>query len=314
MVGARGKQLLLITGGTGMVGRNLIRHPRSDDWTVVAPGRQELDLSDASAVAVYLAALRPDAIVHAAGLVGGIHANIANPVRFLTENVQMGQNVVLGARAAKVGKVLNLASTCMYPRDIATGISEDRILSGRLEPTNEGYALAKIVVTRLCEYIRREEPALQYKTLIPCNIYGRFDSFDPARSHLIPAVIHKIHFAKEQGLEAVEIWGDGLARREFMYAGDLAEAIFTALADIASVPDVMNVGLGYDYTINEYYRAVAGIVGWSGRFEHNLARPTGMDRKLSDVQRLRAWGWQASTSLQDGIRRTYEYYLERAGL
>jgi GDP-L-fucose synthase len=307
-----GKQgVLLITGGTGMVGRNLIDHPRSGDWTIVAPSRQELDLGDASSVAAYVAGLRPDAVVHAAGLVGGIHANIANPVRFLTENVQIGQNIVLGARAAGVRIFLNLASTCMYPRNIASWISEDRILTGQLEPTNEGYALAKIVVTRLCEYIRREDRALQYKTVIPCNIYGRFDTFDPARSHLIPAVIHKIHLAKKEGRDEVEIWGDGQARREFMYVGDLAEAIFAVLADIESVPDVMNVGLGHDYSIVEYYRAVAEIVGWTGRFTHDLSRPAGMDRKLADVQRIKAWGWEASTTLREGICRTYEYYLER---
>lgn len=306
-----GKGRLFITGGGGMVGRNLREHPAIAAWDILAPGRAELDLTDASALRRWFADNRPDAVIHSAGLVGGIQANMARPVDFLTVNAAIGQNVILAARDAGVTRFLNLASTCMYPRGADGALTEEMVLAGELEPTNEGYAIAKILATRLCQYIRREDPSLQYKTLIPCNLYGRHDKFDPAHSHLVPAVIHKVHEAKRTGADTVEIWGDGTARREFLYAGDLADAALRALDDIAAIPDLMNVGLGHDHSINDYYATVAEIVGWSGRFVHDLTRPVGMKRKLSDVARLRDWGWQAPTSLQEGLRRTYDFYLER---
>lgn len=309
MAGTKGR--LLITGGNGMVGRNLREHPASADWEVLSPSRADLDLTDAQSVRHWFMHHRPDAVIHAAGLVGGIQANLASPVAFLAVNAAMGQNIVLAAREAGVVRFLNLASTCMYPRGLDMPLTEDLILTGELEPTNEGYAIAKILTTRLCQYVRREDPTLQYKTLIPCNLYGRHDKFDPAHSHLVPAVIHKVHEAKRNGAETVDIWGDGTARREFLYAGDLADATLRALDDIEALPDLMNVGLGQDHCINDYYATVADLVGWTGRFEHDLTRPVGMKRKLSDVARLAAWGWQAPTPLREGLRRTYEFYLER---
>lgn len=302
---------LLITGGSGMVGRNLREHPAIAGWKVLAPSSAELDLTDAAAVRRWLADHRPDAVIHAAGLVGGIQANMARPVDFLVINAAIGQSVILGARDAGITRFINLASTCMYPRGMDTPLSEDMVLTGELEPTNEGYAIAKILATRLCQYIRREDASLHYKTLIPCNLYGRHDKFDPAHSHLVPAVIHKVHQAKQAGSDSVEIWGDGTARREFLYAGDLADATLRALDRIDTLPDLMNVGLGHDHSINDYYAAAAEVVGWTGRFVHDLSRPVGMKRKLSDVSCLSAWGWQAPTSLRDGLRRTYDFYLER---
>lgn len=310
MPGTKGR--LLITGGSGMVGQNLREHPGIAGWDVLAPGRADLDLTDSAAVHQWFNRMKPDAVIHAAGLVGGIQANMANPVAFLTVNASIGQNIILAARASGVTRFLNLASTCMYPRHLDTAMSENLILTGELEPTNEGYAIAKILATRLCEYIRREDPALQYKTLIPCNLYGRHDKFDPAHSHLVPAVIHKVHEAKRTGADTVEIWGDGTARREFLYAGDLADAALRALDDIAVLPDLMNVGLGHDHSINDYYATVADVVGWTGQFVHDLSRPVGMKRKLSDVTRLGEWGWTAPTNLRDGLRLTYDFYLERA--
>lgn len=293
-----------------MVGRNLAEHAALADWTILSPTRGELDLTDYVATQAYIERHRPDAIIHAAGKVGGIQANIANPVRFLVDNLDVGRNVVMAARHAGVSVLLNLGSSCMYPRGHDAALREEQVLTGELEPTNEGYAIAKIATARLCSYIRREDPAYQYKTLIPCNLYGRYDKFAPQHSHLVPAVIAKVHDAKINGLDAVEIWGDGSARREFMYAGDLADALVRALDSAATLPDMMNVGLGYDYTINEYYAAAANVIGWQGRFVHNLDRPVGMARKLVDTTRQRDWGWQASTSLEDGIRKTYHFYLE----
>jgi len=223
----------------------------------------------------------------------------------------MGRNLVWAARQQGVPRLINLGSSCMYPRNAANPLREEMILQGELEPTNEGYALAKIATARLCQYIAREDSGYAYKTLIPCNLYGRHDNFDPASSHLIPAVIHKMHRAKEENRETVEIWGDGLARREFMYAGDLADCLAKAVCSYDTLPELMNVGIGQDCTILEYYRTVAEVVGFRGRFVHNLAKPVGMQRKLVDVTRAGAWGWTAQTSLQQGIAQAYDYYLQQ---
>lgn len=301
---------LFLTGGTGMVGRNLLAHPSAADWDIAAPGSAELDLMNADAVVDFVADFQPDVIVHAAGKVGGIRANIAAPVEFLDCNTAIGRNVIMAAYTQKVKKLINLGSTCIYPRNAENPLREEQILTGELEPTNEGYALAKILALRLCEYIRREAPEYQYKTIIPCNLYGPFDKFDPQNSHLIPAIIHKVHLAMTSGDPEVEIWGNGEARREFMFAADLAGLIFKAANDIEAMPDLLNAGVGTDHSINEFYQIVAQNVGLDAQFVHDLSKPTGMAQKLCDTTRQSDWGWQPQTSLSDGIAKTYQYYLE----
>ncbi|WCM92446.1 GDP-L-fucose synthase [Acidovorax sp. NCPPB 2350] len=300
---------ILLTGATGMVGRNFLEHPGAAGFDIVAPTHAELDLLDFPQVERFIGRCAPDAVVHAAGVVGGIQANIRHPVRFLLGNLDMGRNVVTAARSAGVRRLLNLGSSCMFPRGRDTPLLEDMVLTGQLEPTNEGYALAKIMVARLCEYITREDSGFSYKTLIPCNLYGRHDKFSPDVSHLVPAILQKIHAAKRDGAAAVEIWGDGSARREFMYAGDLAGCIVEAMHRFDSLPPVMNVGMGSDHSINDYYRIGAQIVGYEGGFHHDLTKPVGMQRKLVDTSRSREWGWQASTPLEVGMRKAYDYYL-----
>jgi len=304
------KARILLTGGSGMVGRNILEHPMVCQFEVIAPGSDELNLSDFVATRRFMADVKPDAVIHSAGRVGGIQANIANPVDFLVTNVDLGRNVILAAREAGVNKLLNLGSSCMYPRNATNPLGEDLILKGELEPTNEGYAIAKVFATRLCQYISRENSSLHYKTLIPCNLYGRHDKFSPAHSHLIPAIIHKVHQAKQQGHAAVDIWGDGTARREFMYAGDLADAVLRGIADFEQVPELMNVGLGHDFSINEYYAVAAEVIGWHGEFVHDSTKPVGMKQKLVDIDRQRNWGWMPTISLREGIYQAYQYYLQ----
>lgn len=301
---------LVVLGAGGMVGRNVCESARFGSHQLLRPARSELDLSDFQATLAYFRFHKPDLVIHAAGKVGGIQANIAAPVSFLLENLDMGRNVVMAAREACVRRLLNLGSSCMYPRDRDYAMPEEEILRGELEPTNEGYALAKVVVARLCQYISREDSSFSYKTLVPCNLFGRYDSFDPVRSHLIPAIIHKTHLAREQGLPAIEIWGDGTARREFMYAGELADAVGFAVENFDGLPSILNIGLGYDYSVNEYYGIAASIIGFRGGFVHDLARPVGMARKLMDVSRLSQLGWTPRGSVEDGMRETYAYYLE----
>lgn len=304
------KARILLTGGRGMVGRNILEHPLAGQWEFIAPSSYELDLTNFAAARRLIEDVKPDAVIHSAGRVGGIQANMAHPVDFLVTNVDLGRNVILAAREAGVSKLLNLASSCMYPRNAANPLGEDLILKGELEPTNEGYAIAKIFATRLCQYISRENPSLQYKTMIPCNLYGRYDKFSPAHSHLIPAIIHKVHQAKQLGHATVEIWGDGTARREFMYAGDLADAVLRGIADFEQVPEMLNIGLGHDCSINEYYAVTAEVIGWRGDFVHDTAKPIGMKQKMVDIDRQRNWGWMPTTSLYEGIQKTYEYYLQ----
>lgn len=299
---------IFLTGGTGMVGSNIREHSESHKYTIFAPSSKEVDLTNYEQVTRYIAEVQPDIIIHSAGLVGGIQANIKNPVGFLVKNLQMGLNVILAAQQNNVKKLLNLASSCMYPRDMEIGLTEDMILKGELEPTNEGYALAKVVATRLCEYMNREDEKWQYKTAIPCNLYGKYDKFDPKHSHMVPAVIRKIYEAKENNIDEVEIWGDGLSRREFMYAGDLADFVYYALAHFDKMPQNLNVGLGRDYTINEYYQAIAKVIGYEGTFTHDLSKPMGMKKKMIDNTLLTAFGWQPKTPLEEGIKQTLEYF------
>lgn len=302
------KGVVLLTGGSGMVGRNILEHPSTQEWIIFSPGSSNLDLTDYRATVDYVDTLRPDIIIHAAGKVGGIQANIVQPIDFLVKNMDMGRNILMAARRAGVKRLLNLGSSCMYPRNAPNPLEEEMILQGELEPTNEGYALAKIMTERLCRYINIEDPEYAYKTLIPCNLYGRHDKFEPEHSHLIPAIIHKIHNAIEAGHAAVEIWGDGDARREFMYAGDFADAIMGSLDHFDSLPMVMNIGLGQDFSINEYYATVAEVMGYKGSFTHDLSKPTGMKQKLVSIEKQQAWGWLPNVTLADGITETYKFY------
>jgi GDP-L-fucose synthase len=304
------KMRVLLTGANGMLGRNLLEHPAIKQFEILSPSRTEIDLRDYEAFRSYLVKNCPDFVIHAAGKVGGIQANLREPVAFLLENLDIGRNVVWACRQAGIKRLLNIGSSCMYPRDYDEPLSEELLLKGELEPTNEGYAIAKIATARLCEYIMREDASYQYKTLIPCNIYGRYDKYDPAFSHLIPAVIHKLHRAKLNNLISVEVWGDGTARREFMYAGDLADALLHALKTFNSLPAVMNLGVGADYSINDYYHTAAVVIGYSGTFTHDLSKPVGMRRKLVSIAKQNAWGWKPKNSLRTGLEKTYAYYLK----
>jgi len=300
---------VLITGANGMVGKNILEHSAIQKWQILAPSRSEMNLSDRKATEDYLKKNKPDFVIHTAGRVGGIQANIKHPVAFLSENVDINQNLILSCQSVGIKKILNLGSSCMYPCRAQNPLKESMILQGELEPTNEGYALAKIMAQRLCEYIMREDSEFQYKTLIPCNLYGRHDKFAAEHSHLVPAIISKVFQAKKNNLSDVEIWGTGEARREFMYAGDLADCIIKCINDFSAIPNLMNVGLGHDYSVNEYYRAVAEVVGYQGQFKHDLTKPVGMQQKLVSIEKLNNWGWKSQTSLHAGIEKAYHYFL-----
>ncbi|NRD31328.1 GDP-L-fucose synthase [Shewanella sp. DC2-4] len=300
---------ILLTGANGMVGKNILEAAVKHSHEFLSPGSSQLNLLDVSAVNQYILENKPDMIIHAAGIVGGIQANMAQPVKFLVDNMRIGLNILTASNDNGVVNFLNLSSSCMYPRDAINPLSENLILKGELEPTNEGYALAKITSTRLCEYICAENEQRKYKTIIPCNLYGRFDKFEPNHSHMIPAVIRKIDNAVKAGLSEIDIWGDGEARREFMYAEDFADFIFYAIDNFESMPQNLNIGLGSDHTINEFYQAIASVVGYTGSFKRDLSKPVGMRQKLIDNKKLTEFGWSHKTSLKVGIEKTYEFYL-----
>ncbi|RAZ49857.1 GDP-L-fucose synthase family protein [Campylobacter hyointestinalis] len=303
-------QKILITGSNGMVGRNMVEFEKSKDYVLLTPSSRDLNLLNRKLVDNYIKETKPDIVIHCAGRVGGIQANLANPVSFLVENTQIGLNIIMGSYENGIKKFINMSSSCMYPKDAINPLKEELILKGELEPTNEGYAIAKTTSTRLCEYINRENKEFQYKTIIPCNLYGRYDKFDSKHSHMLPAVIKKIHEAKVNNQNIVEIWGNGEARREFMYVEDLADFTYFALENYEKMPQNINVGLGHDYTINEYYKAIAEVIGYKGKFTHDLLKPVGMRQKLIDDTKLKKFGWKYKTSLKDGIQKTYEYYLK----
>lgn len=308
---------VLLTGGSGMLGQSLQRlAPQvAPDLSLIAPGRTELNLTNRASVARWLADHPVDAVIHAAARVGGIQANIADPVGFLAENLAMNEAVIMAAHQAGVGRLVFLGSSCMYPRDYRQPLVEDDILAAPLEPTNEGYALSKITGARLCDYISRQFPDRAYRTLISCNLFGTGDHFGSAASHLIAAVITKIVDARDNGADQVQIWGSGCARREFLDVDHLSRFILTRLPDLGDLPQMLNIGAGRDHAIDDYYRMVADLAGWSGCFTHDLGKPEGMMAKLMSSDRAMAIGYQPPADITPDLARAIAAYeaISRAG-
>lgn len=306
-------QTILVTGARGMVGQAVVRGLGHWPFVLLTPSRQDLDLTDFTAVLAYLDDHQPDLIIHAAGRVGGIQANMAHPTAFLMDNLMMGKNVVMAAAQVGVPRLINLGSSCMYPKDCPTTLTEAMLLTGPFEPTNEGYALAKVTVARLCQYLSAEQPALAYKTLIPCNLYGPGDHYEPDRSHLIAAVIAKLHQAVTRHQNEVTIWGSGTVRRECLLVDDLADCIRRAVETpqhFEALPMVMNVGMGVDFTVNEIYAMAAEVLGYSGTFVHDPSQPEGMRQKCLNIQAQQQWGWHPHHTFSQGLALTYEAYCQ----
>ena len=301
---------ILITGGSGMVGKNFIEHKKAKKFEILYPNREEMDLLNLEQVSIFLAKHKPNLIIHAAGKVGGILANISNPILFLIQNADMGKNLVLAAREQNIPNLINLSSSCVYPKDIEIPLKEEFILTGPLEPTNEAYAIGKIYTQRLCSYVNQENSKYLYKTLIPCNLFGRHDNFNLNTGHLLPNIIKKIHLAILANQQTVTVWGDGSARREFMYTNDLVDCLFFCIQNFITMPHVMNVGTGIDYSILEYYKLVAETFNWDGNFDFDLTKPVGQKQKLVSIEKLLKFGWKSKTSQKKAIEETIKFYLE----
>jgi GDP-L-fucose synthase len=300
---------IFVAGHRGMVGAALVRLLQAQGFTnLLLRPRAELDLCDTAAVRAFYEKHRPDYVFVAAARVGGIWANSTMPVEFLSENLQIALNLINGAHASKVKKLLFLGSSCIFPKLAPQPMSEDCLLTGSLEPTNEPYALAKICGIKLCQAYAREYGA-NFISAMPTNLYGPEDNFDLQTSHVLPALIHKFHLAKEQNQPHVTLWGTGSAYREFLHVDDLAEACLFLMQNYDS-PEVVNVGCGKDITIRDLSTLVGQVVGYSGKVEWDTTKPDGTPRKLLDVTKLNKLGWKAKTPLEQGLRATYQWWLD----
>jgi GDP-L-fucose synthase len=301
--------VIYVAGHRGMVGSALVRLLRARGFTnLLLQTRAELDLCDTRAVTAFYQKHRPDYVFVAAAKVGGIWANNTLPVEFLSENLQIELNLINGAYAAGVKKALFLGSSCIYPKLAPQPMTEDALLTGSLEPTNEAYALAKICGIKLCQAYARQHGA-NFISAQPTNLYGPEDNFDLETSHVLPAMIHKFQLAREKSQKSVVLWGTGQVYREFLHVDDLAEACLFLMENYNS-PDLINVGCGRDTTIRELAGLIQSITGFPGEIEWDSSKPDGTPRKLLDVSKLNKLDWQAKVPLEDGIRSTYNWWLE----
>ncbi len=299
---------LFVSGHRGMVGSALVRACEARGWTnVITRTRDELDLTSQEAVRDFYQREQPDAVIVAAARVGGIHANNTYPAQFLYENLAIAQNLIHGAWAAGIRRLLFLGSSCIYPKHAPQPMPEDCLLTGPLEPTNEAYAIAKIAGLKLCQYYRKQYGVL-FHSAMPTNLYGPGDNYHPENSHVLPALIRRFHEAKERGDPEVVVWGTGKPRREFLHVDDLAEACLHLL-ELEAPPDWVNVGVGEDVSIAELADKVKSAIGYTGTIKFDTSKPDGTPRKLLDVSRMKDLGWAAGIPMDEGIASTYRSFL-----
>ena len=307
MYALAGKKVF-VAGHRGMVGSAILRRLESEDCEIVTATRSQLDLRDQAAVRTFLTDVKPDAVILAAAKVGGILANDTYPADFLYDNLVMETNIIEGAFRADVEKLLFLGSSCIYPKMAPQPIEEGSLLTGPLEPTNEWYAIAKIAGLKLCEAYRKQHGA-DFISGMPTNLYGPGDNFDLEKSHVIPALMRKAHEAKARGENDLTIWGSGAPRREFLHVDDCADALVFLLKTYSGAQHV-NVGSGEDVTIAELAATIMSIVGLEGELQFDTSKPDGTPRKLMSGDRLGEMGWRPSIDLEEGLRSTYEWFLE----
>jgi len=311
---------IYVAGHRGMVGSAIVRHLESNsDNRIITKSRAELDLTDQVQVADFFAKNKIDQVYLAAAKVGGIHANNVYPAEFIYQNLMIETNIIHQAYQAGVKKLLFLGSSCIYPKLAKQPMAENSLLTGELEPTNEPYAIAKIAGIKMCESYNRQY-GVDYRSVMPTNLYGPNDNFHPENSHVVPALIRRFHEAKIDGAQEVVIWGSGTPMREFLYVDDMASASVFVMQLSAkkysentdSMLSHINVGTGCDCTIKMLAESVAKVVGFSGEIAFDTSKPDGAPRKLMNVDRLRKMGWAYETELDDGLRHSYQWFLRNA--
>ena len=298
---------VLVTGGSGMLGSAVVNFASLGGHQVLSPSHDELDLNEQLQTYEYLKRHSPDAIIHCAAKVGGISANVANQIEFLTKNIRMDSSLLGAAKELEIENLIYIGSSCMYPKDLPHAMTESEILSGPLEPTNEGYALAKLAGWKTVQFMAKR---LTWRSFILSNLYGPQDHFEPGRSHLLAAIIEKIHLAKTENSETIEMWGNGSAKREFTFVEDIALFLIESLEKLKIFPDTLNLGAGVDYSVLEYYRFVSKAMNYTGEIVADLSKPTGMKKKLMDISQARNFGWAPQTNIESGIAKTVTWYEE----
>lgn len=299
---------VFVAGHKGMVGRALMKRLARENCTLLTADRGQVDLTMQAETLAFLQEAKPEVVIVAAAKVGGIWANNEYPAEFLYENLAIETNLIRGAFAAGVQKLLFLGSSCIYPKHAPQPIEEGALLSGPLEPTNEWYAIAKIAGIKLCQAFRRQY-GCDFISAMPTNLYGPGDNFDLTSSHVLPALMRKVHKAKVSGAESFEIWGTGAPRREFLHCDDCADALVHLLKTY-SAEEHINVGFGADISILELAQRISKILGYQGTITQDTSKPDGTARKLMSSARLQQLGWVPSISLDKGIRHTYQWFLE----
>lgn len=303
-----GDRKIWVAGHKGMVGSAITRYLAGRGDEVIKADRAVVDLRNQIGVEVWLKQNRPDAIVFAAAKVGGIYANDTFPADFIYDNLAIEANIIHSAHLAAVDRLVFLGSSCIYPKLAPQPIKEDALLTGPLEPTNEWYAIAKIAGIKLCQGYRKQY-GHHYISIMPCNLYGPGDNFDPLTSHVLPALIQKFHKAKAEAQPEVVVWGTGSPLREFLHVDDLAKAVVFCLDNYDEYEHI-NCGAGYEVSIRGLAETVTRVVGYTGKIKFDASKPDGTPRKLMDLSRMRALGWRPEIDLEDGIRSTYRWYLE----
>ena len=298
----------MLTGARGMLGSSIRRQWNDDLGELVAVGRSEADLANPVATNSLLQATKPDVVIHAAARVGGIAANMSSQSSFLMDNLMIDANVIRSAKAAGASKLIYIGSSCMYPRDYRQPLVEADILAAPLEPTNEGYAIAKIAGGKYCEFLSAEG-GIAFKVIIPSNLYGPDDDYSLSHGHLVAAALRKAHLAKTTGAATIDVWGDGTARREFTFVDDLASWIVATAPNIEGLPSYLNVGVGVDHSVLDYYRYALGTVGYECELVTDPSKPAGMQQKLMDSSAARAFGWLPTTGIEQGMALAYKRFL-----
>ena len=297
---------VLVTGGSGMLGRHLVPLLEETGHVVYSPDREELDLTDSRATMKFLKTIHVDAVIHCAAYVSGIASNTATKHHSFDSNVMMGLNLIRACIELEIKNLINVGSATVYPNEAPQPLRENSLGDGTFEGPIEGYALSKYVVYRAC-VMANEQHEVSFKTIHPCNLFGPYDNFSLETGHMLPAILHRMHQAKENGDKSIVIWGDGTAKREFLYAPDLADFLNTALLRFAELPEVMNVGSGVEVSVNEMHQHMAKVIGYNGELQHDLTRPVGRKRRYLELSRQKEFGWSPKTPFEEALMLTHDY-------
>ena len=304
----KNKKIILVLGSTGFVGSRLKKIFKENNCNIIVPTSSELNLKNKKKISYILQKNKITHIINCAGKVGGILDNTLNQIDYFRENLEINYNLISSSYEVGIKNFINLSSSCMYPSNLQTKMKEERLMSGKLEPTNFGYAIAKLTVANYIKLLR-DKYNYNYCNIIPCNLYGPNDNFTKNKSHLIASIIQKVSFAKKNNIDLIEVWGDGTPKREFLYIDDLVSFIYDSIKKNYNLPSFLNIGFGKDYSVNYYYRKVMEMYDYKAKLTYNLNMPNGIKRKLLDINQAKIkFNFKPKTSIEKGLKSTIKYY------